>query len=55
MYRGKIELHLHLDGSLSADFMRSQLQKQGLDIPRDLLSNIICFFLYSTVLSTLSP
>ena len=36
MYRGKIELHLHLDGSLSADFMRSQLQKQGLDVPRDL-------------------
>lgn len=36
MYPGKIDLHLHLDGSLSPRFMKEQLEKCGLPAPEDL-------------------
>ena len=36
MYQGKVDLHLHLDGSLSEPFMRDRLRKYGLPVPEDL-------------------
>lgn len=36
MYQGKIDLHLHLDGSLSVPFMQDRLEKYGLSVPADL-------------------
>lgn len=36
MYQGKIDLHLHLDGSLSMPFMQERLRKYGLPVPADL-------------------
>lgn len=36
MYQGKIDLHLHLDGSLSPAFMRERLAQYGYPVPADL-------------------
>lgn len=36
MYLGKIDLHLHLDGSLSPLFMRERLEQYGLPVPAGL-------------------
>lgn len=36
MYQGKVDLHLHLDGSLSEPFMRDRLREYGLPVPDDL-------------------
>lgn len=36
MYQGKIDLHLHLDGSLSQSFMLARLREYGLPVPADL-------------------
>ena len=41
MYRGKVDLHLHLDGSLSVSFVYQQMTKNGLSIPTDLEAALV--------------
>jgi adenosine deaminase len=38
MYQGKVDLHLHLDGSLSLPFAQKYLEKYHMEVPADLAS-----------------